>query len=169
MNGKESLMNKGGTPLLHETSRTHRTPGVPGRPGLHDVKVDVKVALSGLWVSMLLVFAYVDIFGYWRADVIKGALDGTVPGAGFEINQTFLTYVTAYILVPAVMVVVSLLAAARINRLANIVVSLVYAVSVIASTVGETWIYYYLGSFVEVILLLVIARTAWTWPRRPAV
>jgi hypothetical protein len=91
-----------------------------------------------------------------------------VPGAGFEINQTFLTYITAYVLVPAVMVVVSLLARARINRIANIVVSLVYAASVIASTVGETWIYYLLGSFVEVILLLAIARTAWTWPRRPA-
>jgi hypothetical protein len=35
--------------------------------------------------------------------------------------------------------------------------------SVVATVVGETWIYYLLGSAVEVVLLLGIARTAWTW------
>jgi len=39
---------------------------------LHDTKVDVKIVLSGLWIAMLFVFAYVDIFGFWRADVING-------------------------------------------------------------------------------------------------
>ena len=39
-----------------------------------DSGVNVKVVLSGLWVSMLFVFAYVDIFGFWRTDVINGAL-----------------------------------------------------------------------------------------------
>lgn len=49
---------------------------------LHDARVDVKSVLSGLWVSMLFVFAYVDIFGFWRADVINGALEGKVPAGG---------------------------------------------------------------------------------------
>ena len=31
---------------------------------LHDPKVDEKVVLSGLWMSMLFVFAYVDIFDF---------------------------------------------------------------------------------------------------------
>lgn len=30
---------------------------------LQDTRVDVKVVLSGLWISMLFIFAYVDIFG----------------------------------------------------------------------------------------------------------
>ena len=135
---------------------------------LHDTKVDVKVVLCGLWVSMLFVFAYVDIFGFWRADVINGALAGKVPGPGFEINQAFLVLTTIYILIPSLMVIVSLLAPARINRPANIVVSLTYLASVVAAAVGETWTYFILGSVVEVMLLLTIARVAWTWPRRPA-
>lgn len=135
---------------------------------LRDSKVDVKVALSGLWISMLFVFAYVDIFAFYRADVINGALAGKIPGPGFEINQTFLLLTTIYILVPSLMVIVSLLAPPRLNRTTNIVVSLAYMASVVASIVGETWIYFILGSVVEVLLLLVIARTAWTWPRRPA-
>jgi hypothetical protein len=134
---------------------------------LQDTRVDRKVVLSGLWTSMLFVFAYVDIFGFWRADVIEGALAGEVPGVGFEIGQRFLTLTTLYILVPSLMVVVSLVAPARVNRVANIGVSLLYAASIAVSVIGETWIYYFLGSAVEVVLLLAIARTAWTWPRPP--
>src|SRR3954452_23489557 len=122
-----------------------------------------------MWIAMLFVFAYVDIFGFWRADVIQGALAGKVPGPGFEIGQTFLGLTTLYILIPSLMVIVSLLAPARINRGANIVVSLLYAVSVVLSAVGESWIYYLLGSAVEVLILLGIAWTAWKWPTRAAI
>ena len=135
---------------------------------LHDAGVYVKIVLSGLWVSMLFVFAYVDIFGFWRADVINGALHGKVPRAGFAIDQTFLALTTVYILIPSLMVAVSLLAPARINRPTNVVVSLLYVVSVVLSILGETWVYFILGSVVEVALLLTIARVAWAWPSRPA-
>jgi hypothetical protein len=130
---------------------------------LQDSKVDAKVVLSGLWISMLFVFAYVDIFGFWRADVLNGALAGKVPGPGFAVDQTFLTLASVYILVPSLMIVVSLLARARTNRLANIIVSLLYAASILVTVAGETWVYYILGSAVEVVLLLAIARVAWTW------
>lgn len=132
----------------------------------HDTKTDVKVVLAGLWTSMLFVFAYVDIFGFWRADVINGALLKKVPGVAFEIGQAFLGLTTAYILVPSLMIIVSLLAPAKISRTTNILVSAIYAVSVALSLIGETWVYYILGSVVEVALLLAIARTAWTWPTR---
>lgn len=130
----------------------------------HDQKVNVKVVLSGLWVSMLFVFAYVDIFAYLRADVINGALDGKVAGAGVDINQSFLTLTLLYILVPALMVTFSLLAPAKFNRPVNLIVSLVYAVSVVAAAIGETWAYYIIGSVIEVLLLLTIATVAWFWP-----
>ena len=60
------------------------------------------------------------------------------------------------------MVIVSLFAPARMNRTTNIVVSLTYLASVVASIVGETWIYYILGSVVEVMLLLATARVTWS-------
>lgn len=114
---------------------------------------------------MLLVFAYVDIFGFWRADVINGALAGKVPGVGLQITQTILVLCTIYVLIPSLMVMVSLLTPARINRKANIVVSLIYLASVLVAIVGETWVYFILGSVVEAMLLLAIARVAWSWPR----
>lgn len=132
---------------------------------LQDSKVDVKVVLSGLWVSTLVIFAYVDIFGFWRDDVINGALNGEVPGPGFEINQLFLALTTVYILIPSLMVAVSLVAPARVNRIAQLVVSLAYIMTIVGSAIGESWVYYLLGSAVEVILLLGVAKVAWSWPR----
>lgn len=132
---------------------------------LQDNRVDIKLAISGLWTAMLLVFAYVDIFAFWRADVVRGALDGVVPGAGLTVDQAFLAQATAYVLVPILLIVVTLLAPARISKWVNLIGSLVYAATVVASALGETWTYYLIGSAAEVILLLTIAFFSWTWPR----
>jgi hypothetical protein len=133
--------------------------------GYQDTRIDVKIVLSGLWISMLFVFAYVDIFTFWRADVINGALAGEVSGTEFEVNQTFLLLTTIYTIIPSLMVVVSLVVRPAVNRLVNIVVSLLYLATVAASSIGEHWLYYLLGSVVEGVLLLGIARVAWTWPQ----
>jgi hypothetical protein len=130
-----------------------------------DTRIDVKLVLSALWIAMLIVFAYVDIFGFFRADIHQAALDGKVAAMGITIDQVFLTFTTVYILIPTLMVVLSLVLRPRVNRIVNIVVALVYAVSIIALCIGETWVYYFLGSAVEVVLLVAIVRTAWTWPR----
>lgn len=125
--------------------------------------LDRRIVLSGLWVTMLFVFAYVDIFGFWRADVIEGALAGKVPGPGFEIGQLFLALTTLYILVPSLMVAGSLLLPWRANRLANLVLPLVYLLTIIGSMAGESWIYYQLGSIAEIALLSIVIWTASRW------
>ena len=137
-----------------------------GEAPYQDTPVDVKVLLSALWVAMLFVFAYVDVFGFFRADVLNAALDGEVATTGWAVGQVFLTGTLLYILLPSLMVVLSLVLKPRANRITNIAVSLVYAATVLASCIGETWVYYLLGSAVEAVLLLAIARTAWKWPRR---
>jgi len=124
----------------------------------------VKLVLCALWIAMLFVFAYVDIFGFYRADVLDAALDGKVATTEFAVNQVFLTVTLIYILVPTLMVVLSLLLKPRVNRIINIVVSVLYMITIIASCIGETWAYYILGSGIEVILLAAIARSAWKWP-----
>jgi len=60
----------------------------------------------------------------------------------------------------------SLLLTPRVNRITNIAVSLLYTATILGSCIGETWAYYFIGSAVETVLLLAIARTAWKWPRR---
>lgn len=128
-----------------------------------DTQVDVKLVLSALWIAVLFVFAYVDVFAFFRADVLEAALDGKVASTRFSVDQAFLTLALVYVLVPILMVVLSLVLPARGNRIANFVVSLLYAITVLASCIGETWVYYIAGSVVEAILLLAIARLAWKW------
>ena len=114
---------------------------------------------------MLFVFAYVDIFGFWRSDVIRGALAKKVPGSGFVIDQRFLLLTTIYVLIPALMIAATMLMPARVTRMASIGVSAVYLVSILVFAIGEQWAYYLVGSGIECLLLLVIAVTAWRWPR----
>ena len=79
-------------------------------------------------------------------------------------NQVVLTSTLVYILPPIAMVVLSLLLGPQANRITNIAVSLLYTATILVSCIGETWVYYLLGSAVEAVLLLVMARTAWKWP-----
>ncbi len=126
----------------------------------------MKLVLSALWIAMLFLFAFVDIFEFFREDVLRTALDGKVGTTGLTVSQGFLISAVVYILVPSVMVVLSLVLKPRVNRIANIILSILFAASIVYSAKGETWVYYLLGSAVEVVLLLAIARTAWKWPRR---
>ena len=129
-----------------------------------DTQVDVKLVLSALGIAMLFVFAYVDIFGFYRDDVLDAALDGRVATTDFAVNQVFLTFTLIYILIPTLMVVLSLVLTPRVNRPINIVVSLLYMASIIVSCIGEEWAYYLVGSLIEVLLLAAIVRAAWRWP-----
>jgi Family of unknown function (DUF6326) len=134
-----------------------------------DTRMPVKLVLSSLWIAMLIVFAYVDVFTLLRADVLRAALDGKMAATGVAVDQVFLVFTTVYILIPTLMVFLSLVLRPRVNRIVNIVVALVYAVSIVAACIGEGWAYYLLGSAVEVMLLAAIVRTAWVWRTVPAI
>ena len=146
------------------TLGTSAQTGAATRSGTRaDLPVDTRVVLSALWLAMLVVFAYVDIFGFYRADVLEAALDGEVGSTGLAVNQTFLALTTVYVLLPTLMIVLSLVLPARPLRVVSLILAPVYALTIIGSCLGETWWYYLLGSAVEVVLLLVIVRTAWLW------
>lgn len=80
-----------------------------------------------------------------------------------RVGQLFLALTTIYVLVPSLMVAGSLLLPLRANRVANLVVALVYLLTIIGSMAGESWIYYQLGSIAEIALLSIIVWTAGRW------
>ncbi len=124
--------------------------------------VNLRVKISALWTSMLFVFAYVDLFGLYRPDVRADLEAGEL--AGFTIDQAFLLGTTVYVVIPSVMVFLALVLRPRVNRIANIALGVVYALTIVGSAIGE-WGYYILGSAVEVAFLATIVYYAWTWPR----
>lgn len=142
---------------------TATRPSTPVISPATDAPVHARAVLASLWVAMLFVFAYVDIFAFWRADVINGALAGRVPTSGFTIDQTFLALTTLYILVPSLMVVGSVVLPRRVLRPLSVVLAVAYAITIAASTVGETWLYFLIGSAVEVALLAFLVVRAVRW------
>ena len=125
-------------------------------------KVNVRIKISALWTSMLFVFAYVDLFSLYMPDFRADVEAGTI--GGFTINQSFLLATTAYIVIPALMVFLSLILRPGVSRIANVALSVMYALTIIAGAIGE-WNYYILGSAVEVTSLAAIVYYAWTWPK----
>lgn len=123
--------------------------------------VNVRMKISALWVSMLFVFVYVDLFSLYRPDFRAAIEAGEI--AGFTINQGFLLGTTIYIVIPSLMIFGALVVAPRVNRILNISLSIVYALTIIAGAIGE-WNYYILGSVIEIGLLVAIVYYAWTWP-----
>jgi hypothetical protein len=133
---------------------------------LQELKVNTRTVIASLWVSMLFVFAYVDIFGFFRADVLQSALDGKV--FIFEANQIFFLLTTIYILIPSLMVFLTFVLKAKIARLVNIFLSLLYIVTIVGAMIEETWWYFLMGSVVEIVLLLILIMYAWKWPKEAA-
>jgi Family of unknown function (DUF6326) len=134
---------------------------------LKPFSVNVRIKISALWTSMLFVFAYVDLFSLYRRDVRADLDAGEV--SGFTINQSFLLGTTVYVVIPSLMVFLALILRPRASRIANIALSILYALTIIAGAIGD-WGYYILGSAIEVALLAAVVYYAWTWPKetRPA-
>ena len=124
--------------------------------------VNVRIKISALWTSMLFVFAYVDLFSLYRPDLRADLEAGEI--GGFTVNKTFLLGTTAYVVIPSLMVFFTAILRPRVNRITNIALSTVYALTIIAGALDE-WNYYILGSAIEVALLAAIVNYAWTWPK----
>jgi hypothetical protein len=128
-----------------------------------DQRIGVRLKISALWTAVLFLFAYGDIFGFFQPGQIEEVIAGEI--SGIEITQIFLIAATVYVAIASVMVFLSLVLKPTVNRWANIVLPILYIVSIVASVIGESAYFYFL-SIVESALLLLIIRYAWTWPRQ---
>jgi hypothetical protein len=126
------------------------------------VRIGVRLKISALWVAMLFLFAYGDIFGSFVPGHIDEIRGGTI--SGIEITQTFLLAASVYVAIASLMIFLTLVLRATVSRWANIVLPILYIVSIVASVIGETWVYFWFLSIAEAVLLLLIIWYAWRWP-----
>jgi hypothetical protein len=85
--------------------------------------------------------------------------------AGIQMTQELLLGSTILMAIPSVMVFLSLVLNAKVNRLVNIIIGLVYIV-VLGSTflTGRNPAYYILFAILKAVLLVLIIWQAWKWP-----
>lgn len=142
------------------TIETKKTTGT-----LEDKKVHVKVKLALLWVALMFLYIYNDIFSLYQpghvADLVKGQLEGV------EFTPALLLGAAILMALPSFMILLSLTLKSKANRLVNIIAGIFHILVLIGTQFvgeGETWWYWRLNELFEALFLVLIIWTAWKWP-----
>jgi hypothetical protein len=131
---------------------------------LDDQPISVRAKISAAWAGVMFLYVYVDILHFYKPGILDGILDGKV--WEFDASQALLTTFLVLMSIPILMVVLSVTLPSRASRTTNLVVAAVQIPYAAFNVVGGSWpVFYGLGVVLEVALLALILRYAWTWPR----
>ena len=130
---------------------------------LEEIKVSLKLKLAALWASFMFLYIYVDYFHLYMPGSLENILARKV--FVFDITQAFLLAAMTFVAIPVLMIFLSVVLPAKVNRWTNIIVATVYIPYMLFNLAGEAWVHMYFAAAVEVVLLLIIIRYAWRWPR----
>lgn len=130
---------------------------------LEEIKINVRLKLASLWTSFMFLYIYVDYFHLYMPGSLEEMMSGKV--FVFDISQTFLVAGLVSVMIPALMICLSIVLSAKVNRWTNIIVATVYIPYTLFNLSGEAWIHMMIGAAVEVVILLLIMFYAWKWPR----
>lgn len=130
---------------------------------LEDIKVSLKLKLAALWASLMFLIIYLDYFHLYMPGKLTDIQTGRV--FVFDITQGFLLAALTLVTIPALMIFLSVALPANVNRWANISIAAVNIPLMLFNLAGEAWIHMVFGAVVEVLLLCLIIRYAWKWPR----
>ena len=129
---------------------------------LQDTHIDAKFKIAALWVSAMFCFIFADYFCLFMPGHLVALHEGKFPPPVSGQNQLSL-FMAALMVVPSLMIFASVALPARLNRPANIVVSLLYA---LFSSVTTFRIAYFMPlGLIQVMVTLAISYQAWAWPR----
>jgi hypothetical protein len=127
--------------------------------------LDIRIRLAALWAATMMLVAFVDIFGFYRPDYREQIEAGRV--FVFDIGQPFMLGIVLYVTIPVLMIALSVLLPYRANRITNLIVAPIFALTIVGAAIGE-WGYYLLASGVELALLVIIVTLSakWALPKR---
>ena len=129
---------------------------------LKDVEINIKTKLAVLWATVMFIYIYVDIFRFFQPGELQHILAGKV--WVFDITQTWALSAMIMMTVPSLLVFLSLVLKAQVNRWVNIIMGALHIVIAIGNVIGETWAYYIFGGVVKAVLLVLVVWYAWKWP-----
>jgi len=127
-----------------------------------DVKINVKMKLSALWVALMLLYIFADIFSLFEPGHIGKMMEGQM--GPFLVTQGSLLVMSILMMIPAGMVFLSLALKPKVNRWANIILGVLYTFVNISNMIGETWAYYIFFGVVEIMFTFLIVWYASKWP-----
>lgn len=130
---------------------------------LKEIKVSTQLKLASLWTSLMFLYIYVDYFHLYMPGKLTDIQNGRV--YVFDITPGFLSIALVSLTISALMIFLSVVLPAKINRGLNMIVAAIYIPYTLYNLAGEAWIHMIVGAVVEVILLGFIICYGWKWPR----
>lgn len=134
---------------------------------LEDSSVNMKLKLAALWTSFMFLYIYIDYFHLYMPHKLEEILKGRV--FEFAITEGFLLMVVGFMMIPVSMIFLSVLLPAKLNRWTNIIIAAIHIPYMLFNLAGEAWAHMYVAAALEVVLLVLIIRNAWKWPRSKSV
>lgn len=128
-----------------------------------DSKIDTKIKLAALWAATMFCYTYGDYFGLYTPGKLESMLAGKMQTLG-PVTQGMLLGTSVMMAIPSVMVFLSLVMKASINRWVNITFGALFT-AIMVLAIQDTWIFYRFFGVVEIALTLTIIWHAWRWPK----
>jgi hypothetical protein len=132
---------------------------------LEDFKVNLKIKISTLWVSVMFCYIYGDYFSLYVPKQIERFINGET------LLDSPLKLFAASILmaIPALMVFLSIALKPKINKGLNIIFGTIYTAIMLLiaiTSIAPWWTFSVFLSIVEIVLTSLIVWYAWRWPKQ---
>ncbi|MBF9017941.1 MULTISPECIES: DUF6326 family protein [unclassified Oceanispirochaeta] len=124
--------------------------------------LDIKVKLSTLWIVVMFNMLFADVLGFMTPDflvILETGMAGEV-----RITQGILLVFAVILEIPIIMIILSRVLKYKLNRLANIIASVITILFVIGG--GSLDLHYIFFASVEVLCMLLIIWYSWKWPEQ---
>lgn len=131
---------------------------------LEDAKVNVKIRLSALWITLMFSYSYADVLGFYSPGNLADILAGEI--GGVPLTQEMLFVMAVLMALPIVMMFLSLILMPKANRVLNIVAAIVYIVVLLATFLTTITAYYVVLAGIELVCLVLIVWFAFKWPKQ---
>ena len=122
---------------------------------------DTKLKLAAAWTALIALYIYADFLSLYRPGQIDEVRRGVI--GSFDVSQAALVVASLIVIIPAAMIVLSLLLPTGVNRPINLLLAVIYTLVNISNLVGEDWAYYYLFGIAEIAITVLIFFMAWKW------
>ena len=121
-------------------------------------KMTIREKISTLWIVVMFTMIFADILSFITPGMMKQVVDGTTD---IKITQELLLIFALLIEIPIIMIFLSRNLKYKINRVANIVASIITILFVIGG--GTLYLHYYFFATVEVLCMIAIIVMSIKW------
>ncbi|TMO58039.1 DUF6326 family protein [Pseudoalteromonas phenolica] len=138
------------------------TPSKQITSGFEDIKINVKLKLSALWVAVMFCYVYGDYIEVYVPGVISNALEVSPDDASLQAKFFAVALLMS---VPSVMIFLTLALKPAINRWLNIIIPALFIILLVGLNLETIWGFYLYLTGLEIALSALTIWYAWQWPK----